>query len=159
MCVDALVLFFLPEATEILQYVEYVRSFVSLLLLAGTRKRTSIKGDAPRMKKFLLLYVSPVSAEQQMQTACPEDMQRGMEPWVTWFDAHKQALVEMATPTGNEMKVTKAGSSRPTTFIGGYTIVQADDMDAVQAILSDHPHSMMEGNSIEVLELMPMPGM
>jgi hypothetical protein len=111
------------------------------------------------MKKFLLLYVSPVSAEQQMQTASPEDMQKGMEPWVRWFDAHKQALVEMGTPTGNEMNVTKAGSSRPTTFIGGYSIVQADDLDAAKAMLSDHPHFMMEGNSIEVLELMPMPGM
>jgi hypothetical protein len=94
-----------------------------------------------------------------MQASSPEDMQRGMEPWVAWFDAHTQALVEMGTPTGNEMNITKAGISRPTTFIGGYTIVQADDMVAVQAILSDHPHYMMEGNSIEVLELMPMPGM
>ena len=111
------------------------------------------------MKKYLLLYLSPVSAEQQMQTASPEDMQKGMEPWVRWFDANKQAMVEMGTPTANEMNVTKAGSSRPTTFIGGYSIVQAEDMDAVKAILSDHPHYMMEGNSIEVLELMPMPGM
>ena len=111
------------------------------------------------MKRFLLLYLSPVSAEQQMQTASPEDMQKGMEPWVRWFDAHKQALVEMGTPTGNEMNVTKTGSSRPKTFIGGYSIVQADDVDAAKAILSDHPHFMMEGNSIEVLGLMPMPGM
>jgi hypothetical protein len=128
-----------------------------LLLLVGTRKR--IKGDAQTMKKFLLLYLSPVSAEQQMQNASPEDMQKGMEPWVRWFDTNKQAMVEMGTPTGNEMNVTKAGSSRPTTFIGGYSIVQAEDMDAVKAVLSDHPHYMMEGNSIEVLELMPMPGM
>jgi len=111
------------------------------------------------MKHFLLLYLSPVSAEQQLQNASPEDMQKGMEPWVRWFDTHKQALVEMGTPTGNEMHVTKTGSSRPTTFIGGYSIVQAEDMDAVQAMLSDHPHFLMDGNSIEVLELMPMPGM
>ena len=111
------------------------------------------------MKKFLLLYMSPVSAEQHMQTSSPEDMQRGMEPWLTWFDTHKQDLVEMGMPTANEMNVTKVGSSRPTTFIGGYSIVQADDMDAAKAMLSDHPHYMMEGNSIEVLELMPMPGM
>jgi hypothetical protein len=32
-------------------------------------------------------------------------------------------------------------------------------MDAARTLLSDHPHFMMEGNSIEVLELMPMPGM
>ena len=111
------------------------------------------------MKKYLLLYLSPVSAEQQMQTASPEDMQKGMEPWVRWFDAHQQALVEMGAPTGNEMNVTKAGSSRPSTFIGGFSIVQAEDRNAVQAMLSDHPHFLMEGNSIEVLELIPMPDM
>jgi len=111
------------------------------------------------MKKFLLLYLSPVSAEQQMQNASPEDMQKGMEPWVTWFETYQQAMVDMGTPTGNEMHVTKAGRSRPATFIGGYSIVQADDVDAVQAMLSDHPHFLMEGNTIEVLELMPMPGM
>jgi hypothetical protein len=111
------------------------------------------------MKKFLLLYLSPVSAEEQMQSASPEDMQKGMEPWVRWFDAQKQAMVEMGTPTGNELNVTKTGSSKPKTYIGGYSIVQAEDMDAVKTLLSDHPHFMMEGNSIEVLELMPMPGM
>ena len=111
------------------------------------------------MKQFLLLYLSPVSAEQQMQNASPEDMQKGMEPWVKWFDAQKQAIVEQGAPTGNEMNVTKAGSSKPSTYIGGYSIVQAADLDAVKTLLSDHPHFMMEGNSIEVLELMPMPGM
>jgi len=130
-----------------------------LLLFVGTGKRKRIKGGIRLMKKYLLLYLSPVSAEQQMQTASPEDMQKGMEPWVRWFDAHQQALVEMGTPTGNEMNVTKAGSSRPSTFIGGFSIVQAEDRNAVQAMLSDHPHFLMEGNSIEVLELMPMPGM
>ncbi len=49
------------------------------------------------MRKFLVLYMSPVSAEEQMQNASPEDMQKGMEPWVKWFDAHKQAIVEQPT--------------------------------------------------------------
>ncbi len=35
------------------------------------------------MRKFLVLYMSPVSAEEQMQNASPEDMQKGMEPWPT----------------------------------------------------------------------------
>ena len=32
--------------------------------------------------------------------------------------------------------ITKAGSSKPTTYIGGYSIVQAEDMDAVKTLLS-----------------------
>lgn len=111
------------------------------------------------MKKYLVLYMSPVSAEEQMQNASPEDMQKGMEPWVKWFDTHKQAIVEMGVPTGNEMNVTKTGSSRPKTYISGYSILQAEDVDAVKSMLVDHPHFMVEGNSIEVLEMMQMPGM
>src|SRR5690349_21294080 len=111
------------------------------------------------MSKFLVLYLSPVSAEQQMQNASPEDMQKGMEPWMKWFGAHTQAIVDQGAPTGNELNVTKTGSSKPHTFIGGYSILQAEDAAAVKAMLADHPHFMMGGNSIEVLEIMPMPGM
>jgi hypothetical protein len=111
------------------------------------------------MKKFLVLYMSPVSAEEQMQNANPEDMNKGMELWMKWFDTYKKEIVEQGQPTGNEMNVTKTGISKPNTYIGGYSILQVEDADAVKSILSDHPHFMMEGNSIEVLELMPMPGM
>jgi hypothetical protein len=107
------------------------------------------------MKKFLLLYMSKMSPEEMMKNAQPDSM----KPWMTWFEAHKEAIVEMGTPTGNEMNVTKMGSSKPSTFIGGYTIIQAEDADAVKVLLSDHPAYMMEGNSIEVLELLPTPGM
>lgn len=111
------------------------------------------------MKKFLLLYMSPVSPEEQMQNANPGEMNEGMDLWMKWFDTFKKEIVEQGQPTGSEMNVTKTGSSRPNTYIAGYSILQVDDTDAVKSILADHPHFMMEGNSIEVLELMPMPGM
>lgn len=107
------------------------------------------------MRKFLVLYMSPISAEEQMQNASPEDM----KPWMKWFEEHTQAIVEMGAPLGNEMTVTKAGSSKPKTFMVGYSILQAEDASAVTSMLSDHPHFMMEGSGIEVLELMPTPGM
>ena len=111
------------------------------------------------MRNFLVLYMSPFSAEEQMQNASPEDMQKGMEPWVKWFGVHNQAIVDQGKPTGNEMNVTKTGSTKPKTFIGGYSFLQAEDADAVKSMLSDHPHFMLEGSSIEVLELMTMQGM
>src|SRR5258708_37551809 len=101
------------------------------------------------MKKFLLLYMSPISPEEMMKNAKPDSM----KPWMTWFDAHKEAVVEMGAPTGNEMNVTKTGSSKPSTFIGGYTIVQAEEADEFKEMLSDHPAYMMEGNRIEFLEV------
>jgi hypothetical protein len=48
------------------------------------------------------------------------------------------------------------GLSKSQSQITGYTIVQAKDMDAAKAMLTDHPHLMMPKASIEVLEIMPM---
>jgi len=36
------------------------------------------------MTKFLVLYVSEKPAEQQMKVS-PEEMKKGMEPWLAWF--------------------------------------------------------------------------
>ncbi len=110
------------------------------------------------MKKYLVLFQSHLSIEEQMK-ASHEDMQKGMDLWVKWFEAHRQSIVDHGAPLGDETTITKKGSSRPTTFIGGYSILQGDTSDAVKAMLADHPHFMVEGNSIEVLEVLPTPGM
>lgn len=34
------------------------------------------------MKKFLVHYIAPESAMEQMKNASPEDMKKGMEPWM-----------------------------------------------------------------------------
>ena len=36
------------------------------------------------MPKFLILYASEKSAEEQM-SASPEDMKKGMQPWLDWY--------------------------------------------------------------------------
>jgi hypothetical protein len=44
-------------------------------------------------------------------------------------------------------------------FLGGFSILQADSADALKKQLEDHPHLMVEGNSIEVCEFLALPGM
>ena len=34
------------------------------------------------MKKFVVIYRAPVTAVEAMAGATPEDMQKGMEPWM-----------------------------------------------------------------------------
>ena len=65
-------------------------------------------------------------------------------------------LLTMGNPLGNGMHFTKMGSSKGQTEVTGYTIVQAEDMEGMKAIIADHPHFMMPKASIEVLEIMPM---
>ncbi len=103
----------------------------------------------------MILYMAPVSAEQQMNVS-PEEQKKGMEPWNAWFKKQGKAIVDMGAPLGMGMHFTKRASSKGKTEITGYTIVQAEDMEAVKAMVKEHPHFMLPKATIEVLEVMPM---
>ena len=105
--------------------------------------------------KFMVLYMAPVAAEVQMNVS-PEEVKKGMEPWNAWFKKCGKAIVDMGAPLGKGMCVDRKGSSKGKMQVTGYSIIQAKDMDAAKAMLSDHPHLMMPKASIEVLEMMPM---
>ena len=107
------------------------------------------------MKKFMILYMAPVSAEAQMNVS-PEEMKKGMEPWVAWQKKCGKAIVDMGAPLGMGECVDKKGSSKSKSQVTGYTIVQAKDLAAAKAMVADHPHFMLPKASIEVLEVMPM---
>jgi hypothetical protein len=107
------------------------------------------------MKKFMVLYMAPVSAEAQMNVS-PEEMKKGMEPWNAWYKKCGKSIVDMGAALGKGTCLDKKGSSKGKTEVTGYTIVQAKDMEAAKAMFTDHPHLMMPKASIEVLEIMPM---
>ena len=107
------------------------------------------------MKKFMILYSAPVTAEAQMNVS-PEEMKKGMEPWNAWYKKYGKAIVDMGAPLGKGACFDKKGSSKSQSQVTGYSIVQAKDMEALKAMLANHPHLMMPKASIEVLEIMPM---
>ena len=107
------------------------------------------------MKKFMILYVAPVTAQAQMNVS-PEDLKKGMEPWMAWFKKTGKAMSDMGAPLGNGMHFSKRGSSKGKMKVTGYSVIQAEDMEGVKAILKGHPHYMLPKASIEVLEIMPM---
>lgn len=107
------------------------------------------------MKKFLVLYRSTVPAKEQMMGMTPEQRQSSMAEWMAWFQRAAAAVVEMGTPTGDSTVINGAAASG---FIGGYTIIQAESPDAAKRVFDGHPHLGAPGSSIELLELLPMPG-
>jgi hypothetical protein len=108
------------------------------------------------MAKFLILYKSPMSFEQQMANATPEQMQAGMEPWMAWFGKYAAQITDMGSPLAHGQTFTADGSSDSQSQIAGYSFIEASDMNAVRAIVDGHPHFMSPGNTIDVLEVMPM---
>ena len=50
------------------------------------------------MTKYLVLYQSSGSAAAQMATATPEQMQAGMQAWMSWAKKAGSALVDLGQP-------------------------------------------------------------
>jgi hypothetical protein len=112
------------------------------------------------MKKFLVLYKAPTSAFEQMKNTTPEQQKAGMEAWMAWSKKAAASIVDMGAPLGKSLRVTKGGAASPTTNdLGGFSILQAESKEALAEALKGHPHFMMPDGSIEIVELMPMPGM
>ena len=112
------------------------------------------------MKKFVFLYMAPVSAEEQMAKGSPEDMQKAMQPWIDWFTSLGDGLLDRGMPLGNGQHVTTTEVSKSTAQIMGYSMIQAESMEKALEFAKTQPHLKMgEGRSVEVLEVLTMPGM
>ncbi len=103
----------------------------------------------------MLLYMAPVAAEVQMNVS-PEEMKKGMEPWLAWYNKHGKAIIDQGAPLGKSECVDTKGSVKGQTQVTGYTIMEAKDLDTAKKLVADHPHLMMPKASIEILEIMPM---
>lgn len=109
------------------------------------------------MKKFIVLYRAPSSAREKMQNTTPEDMKKGMEPWMAWKEKLGDALVDMGTPLTHAMTVTTTEVMPGDVSIVGYSILQAENIDDAVAMVKNHPHlQWVDGCSVEVHESMPM---
>ena len=109
------------------------------------------------MTKYLLLYRAPVSATEQMSGASEDAAQAGMEAWMTWAGKAGSAIVDMGSPLAPA--TTVGADSAPGDPIGGYSVLEADSLGALEALLDGHPHLHVEGAAIEVHEFLPLPGM
>lgn len=114
------------------------------------------------MKKFMILYMaSAADFEKAMSNSTPEQHKKGMAAWMQWMEKHKKSIVDGGAPLGKTRRVDAKASSNTRNGVGGYSIVQAQSHDAAAKLFGkDHPHlQMMAGGWIEIVEIMPVPGM
>ena len=108
------------------------------------------------MAKYLVLYRASMSAQEQMASGTPDQAQAGMELWMQWAGKAGSAITDMGSPLQSVTTVGKAGLPS----IGGFSVLEADGVDAVKQLLDDHPHFHAPGDTgIEILEYLPIPGM
>ncbi len=110
------------------------------------------------MKKFILLYNGPATKPEDMT---PEMRNAIMAKWGEWMGKVGSAMVDMGQPMANGIAVVDDGSAGQAILLNGYSIIQAEDMEAAKALVNDHPFlSDHSGKfSVEIHELLPIPKM
>ena len=97
------------------------------------------------MKKFIFLYMGGSAPKS------PEDGKKVMDAWMAWFGRVGDKIVDGGAPFGARKSVGGSGS----TGAGGYTIVNAENLEAAVKLTDGHPH-LMGGGTIEVCETVPV---
>ena len=111
------------------------------------------------MKKFLALYRMDVAEMQRMMTTMtPEDRKKNMGEWEVWMKQNMSHFADPGGPVGKTKQVAASGTSDIRNDIAGYSIVQAPSHEAAVAIFAGNPHFTMPGATVEVMEIMAMPG-
>jgi hypothetical protein len=112
------------------------------------------------MKKFLVLYKASGPDFERAMKSSPAEQQAGMEAWNAWGQKAAAAIIDMGAPLGKTLLVTAKGASPARNDLGGYSILQGESKEQVGELLKGHPHFLTgESATIEVVELLPMPGM
>jgi hypothetical protein len=118
------------------------------------------------MKKFLAIYLGAMHDDAFKQwMAMPEAERKakeaeGMAAWGKWMQDHAAAVVDGGGPLGKTKKADKSGVSDTKNQISGYAIVQAESHEEAAKMFENHPHfTIFPGESVEIMELIPMPEM
>lgn len=111
------------------------------------------------MKQFLVTYHAPAEAMEGMNDMTPEQQAEGMKPWMDWAERCGEGLVTIGAPIGKSERITNTGTVGSNLELCGYSILQAENVEAAKAMLENHPHLQWKDVcSIEIHEILPLPG-
>ena len=107
------------------------------------------------MTKFMLLYRGDATPMEDMTE---EQSAEAMGLWTSWIDKHGQSLTDLGTPFGTRVAVGGDGRDQKPASLNGYTVVEADSLEAAKGLCDGHPFLNGTGPefAIDVFELVPM---
>ena len=116
------------------------------------------------MKQYMALYLGNAEAREAwmaMNEAERKEREKEiLKAWASWYEKHEDVIADGGAPLGKTKRIDTSGVSDTKNEIGGYTIVNAESHDEAAQLFVDHPHcSFAAGNTIEVMECLPMPEM
>lgn len=118
------------------------------------------------MKKFLAIYIGSAESPAFKQWNAMDEAERkerqrsGIEAWMRWGEEHKKSIVDVGAPLGKTKRTDANGVSDTRNMMSGYTIVEAESHEAAAQMFANHPHfSIFPGESVEIMECLPLPKM
>ena len=116
------------------------------------------------MKRFVAIYLGSASALAKWKATedqkTNEQEKAGMDAWMKWAKENEASIVDLGSPLGRTKRISAKGISDTKNEIAAYTIVQAESHEAAAELFANHPHFMIfPGESVEVMECLPIPGM
>jgi hypothetical protein len=118
------------------------------------------------MKKFLAIFLgsqsSPKFAAWNALPATQREAQHkaGVAAWHAWVEKHRAAIVDGGGPLGKTKTISAQSIADTKNLLTGYTVVQAESHEAAARLFENHPHfTLMPGDCVEIMEILPIPGM
>jgi len=108
------------------------------------------------MARYMFIYKGEAT---DMSDMTPEQGAEIMAKWEAWMGGVGSALVDVGSPFGPSSCVVDDGSTDTPAAASGYTILEAEDMSAAEALTAGHPY-LSDGKgdfAIDIYELMPVP--
>lgn len=117
------------------------------------------------MKKFLAVYLgNAASREKSGWDSFPEAKRRereqaGIAAWGKWLETNRAAIVDTGSPIGKTKRTDAKGVADTKNDITAFAVVQAESHEAAAKLFENHPHfSIFPGDSVEIMECLPIPG-
>ena len=111
------------------------------------------------MNRYIFIYHAPMTPAEATPPT-PEQMNAVMAQWNEWAGRVGDGLVDFGTPLAGGVRVSPDGTAPSTREVAGYSIIEAQDLDAAVELARSHPHLQMPGGcEIEVHEAQAVPGM
>jgi hypothetical protein len=118
------------------------------------------------MKRFLAIFLASSTSPRVTEwealdpEAKKEREREGMEAWMQWGSEHETAIRDVGAPLGKTKRVSNAGIADTKNELTAYCIVEAETHEDAAKLFEEHPHfSIFPGDSIEIMECLPMPKM
>lgn len=117
------------------------------------------------MKKFLAIYIGSEAAFERSQWNALDEKQRqareasGIKAWMDWGADHCAAILDQGSPLGKTKRAAPEGITDIKNVMTGYVVIQAESHDAAAKLFENHPHfTVFPGDSVEIMECLPLPG-